>query len=520
MSVLIDSAFDPIPSLSHATRVSLTTEPVSGTGAQAVFVAAEGDLPAAVGALDREALAAAGFKGDSKQTLVLPGSPLTVLVGTGKNGIETDAELRDAVAAFTRAAREIGNLAVDLSELIVEGDWDAGVAVQAAIEGAALARYRYDALKSEVVTVQLEELTLQVPADSLEEAEQGVARGLVLARTASIARDVANTPPRHLNADKFADVVAQTAPDFGLEVEVFDLAQIEEMGLGGLLGVNAGSIEEPRMIKISYRPADPEGHLALIGKGIMYDSGGISLKPSNAMHAAMKFDMMGAGAVFASMTSFAELGVKSAVTGWLMCTDNMPSGSAMKLGDVLTMRGGKTVEVKNTDAEGRLVMADGLVLATEDTSVADQRPDAIVDIATLTGAVMGALGTRTAGMLANNDSIAAQLEAAAEASDENIWRLPLDHRYREQLKSNVADMSNIGGSYGGVILAALFLNEFVDGTPWGHLDIAGTMQSESDDLWRSVGSTGFGARLLAEFAAAFEAPEASETADVADASAE
>lgn len=511
MSIVVDPSFDPVPSLTRNISVSLTSEPATGHGAQAVFVTSEGDLPAGLD-LDRAALAAAGFTGASKQTLVLPGAPMTVLVGIGKLGIETDAELRDAVAAFTRAAREVGHLAVDLSEIIAEGDWDAGVAAQAAIEGAALARYRYNALKSEPNTVELEELSLQVAADSIEEAEQGVARGLVLSRTATIARDVANTPPRHLNADKFGEIIEEIAPAFGLEVEVFDLAQVEDMGLGGLLGVNAGSIAEPRMIKISYRPADPEGHLALIGKGIMYDSGGISLKPSNAMHAAMKFDMMGAGAVFAAMTSFAELGVKSAVTGWLMCTDNMPSGSAMKLGDVLTMRGGKTVEVKNTDAEGRLVMADGLVLATEDTSVAGQRPDAIVDIATLTGAAQAALGTRTAAMLANNDQLASQLEAAAEVSDENIWRLPLDHRYREQLKSNVADLSNMGGAYGGAILAALFLNEFVDGTPWGHLDIAGTMQSESDDLWRSVGSTGFGARLLAEFAAAFEAPTRTDAA--------
>ncbi|MHA3722966.1 leucyl aminopeptidase family protein [Leucobacter sp. HY1910] len=517
MSVQIDAAFDPVPSLSRTTSVSLTTEATTGHGAQAVFVAAEGDLPASVGALDREALAAAGFKAGSNQTLVLPGSPLTVLVGTGKTGIETDAELRDAVAAFTRAARECGHIAVDLTELLGTGEWDAGVAVQAAIEGAALARYRYDALKNEPVTVELAELTLQVPAEYTEEAEQGVARGLVLARTAAIARDVANTPPRHLNADKFGEIIEQIAPEFGLGVEVFDLKQVEEMGLGGLLGVNAGSVQEPRMIKLSYRPADPEGHLALIGKGIMYDSGGISLKPSNAMHAAMKFDMMGAGAVFAAMTSFAELGVQSAVTGWLMCTDNMPSGSAMKLGDVLTIRGGKTVEVKNTDAEGRLVLADGLVLATEDTAIGGERPDAIVDIATLTGAAMAAFGTRTAAMLANNDQIAAQLEAAAEATDENIWRMPLDHRYREQLKSNVADLSNMGGAYAGAILAALFLNEFVDGTPWGHLDIAGTMQSESDDLWRSVGSTGFGARLLAEFAAAFEAPEKPEAAEAVSA---
>ncbi|QZY51401.1 leucyl aminopeptidase family protein [Leucobacter tenebrionis] len=518
MTVVIDPAFDPVPSLSHAPSVSVSPQAPADTGALAVFVPSEGELPEGVAEIGRDALAAAGFTGGENQTLLLPGTPLRVLVGTGKAGIDSDARLRDAVAAFTRAAREEARIAVDLSGLLASGDWDVEVAVQAAIEGAVLARYRYDALKSDPKTVALEELMLQIGDghgdDASGDIERGVERGLILARTAAISRDLANTPPRHLSAVKFAEVVERLAPDFGLEVEVFDREALMRLGTGGLLGVNAGSVEEPRMIKVSYRPegtalADAEAHLALIGKGIMYDSGGISLKPSNAMHAAMKFDMMGAAAVFASMTALRDLGASTAVTGWLMCTDNMPSGSATKLGDVLTMRGGKTVEVKNTDAEGRLVMADGLVLATEE----QRRPDAIVDIATLTGAAMMALGTRTAAMLANNDSVAEQLQAAADATDENIWRFPLDHRYRDQLKSNVADLSNIGGQYAGVILAALFLNEFVDGLPWGHLDIAGTMQSESDDLWRSVGSTGFGARLLAEFAAGFEKPEADTDTD-------
>lgn len=510
MSVVIDPAFDPVPSLATATRVAVTSEPPADPEAVAVFVAAVGDLPASLAGTDRDALAAAGFTGADKQTLVLPGAPLTVLVGTG-SGIETDAQLRDAVAAFARAAKEASRIAVPLTDLLADGAWDADVAVQAAIEGAVLARYRYDALKSDPKTVQLDEIALQIAPEDEETAVFGIERGLVLARTAAIARDLANTPPRHLSAVKLAEVVEQLAPEFGLDVEVFDRAALIELGTGGLLGVNAGSTEEPRMIKVSYRPADPDGHLALVGKGIMYDSGGISLKPSNAMHAAMKFDMMGAAAVFASMTALRDLGARTAVTGWLMCTDNMPSGSATKLGDVLTIRGGKTVEVKNTDAEGRLVMADGLVLATEE----ERRPDAIVDIATLTGAAMAALGTRTAAMLANDDTVAEQLQEAADASDENIWRLPLDHRYREQLKSNVADLSNIGGQYAGVILAGLFLNEFVDGLPWGHLDIAGTMQAESDDLWRSTGSTGFGARLLAEFAWAFTPPAAPDADDEA-----
>jgi leucyl aminopeptidase len=509
MSVVIDPAFNPVPSLDRQIdlAVAVSSEGVD-PGALAVFVSEEGDP---VG-FDREALAAAGFKGKKGQTLAVPGNPLRVLVGVGE-GLKSPAEVRDAVASFTRAAREVGDLAVDLSQAIESDAVSAELAAQAAAEGAILARYRYDALLSDAKTVQLDRVTLIAPEAEAEAAEQGLARGLILSRTASLARDLANTPPRHLNAVEFAEIIQRLAPEYGLEVEVFDRADLIELGCGGLLGVNAGSVEEPRMVKLRYVPeGEPTGHLALVGKGIMYDSGGISLKPSNALHAAMKFDMMGAAAVFSAMTALRELGSTTAVTGWLMCTDNMPSGSATKLGDVLTIRGGTTVEVKNTDAEGRLVMADALVLATEDRAIADRRPDAIVDVATLTGAALMALGTRTAAMLANDDAIAGQLQSAADSTDESIWRLPLDHRYREQLKSDTADLSNIGGQYAGAILAALFLNEFVDGTPWGHLDIAGTMQSERDDQWRSAGSTGFGARLLAEFAVGFEAPvSASET---------
>ena len=499
MTVIIDPAFEPVPSLAanHEVRVDTTLDDTAQ--AAAVFVTLEGALPASLG-LDRTALAAAGFTGAKGQTLLLPSgkTPVTVLVGTG-SGIDNADALRDAVAAFTRAARESGALAVDLRDLSL----DAADAARAATEGAILARYRYDALKSDPKTVALDTLSLAVSDADRAAAEAGAAHGKILARATTISRDLANTPPRHLSAEKFGEVATRLGPQFGLEVEVFDRAQLIALGTGGLLGVNAGSTEEPRMIKLSYRPEGASAHLAFVGKGIMYDSGGISLKPSNAMHLAMKFDMMGAAAVFAAMTVLRDLGATTAVTGWLMCTDNMPSGSATKLGDVLTIRGGTTVEVKNTDAEGRLVLADGLVLATEEA----QRPDAIVDIATLTGAAMAALGTRTAAMLANNDAIASQLEAAAATTAEGIWRLPLEHNYREQLNSEVADISNMGGEYAGTTTAALFLNDFVDGIPWGHLDIAGTMKSDRDELWRSAGSTGFGARLLAEFATAFTSPK-------------
>ena len=511
MSVAIDPSFDPVPSLAQTTDVVIgSAADAAAAPVRACFVPAEGDLPSCecLNGLSREALAAAGFTGASGQTMRLPGESLCVLVGTGK-GVRAAAELRDAVASYTRAAAESDALAVDLTGVIADG-LDAREAALAATEGAVLARYRFVAFKGESKHVALATLTLGVDAADSDAARSGADRALVLARAAAIARDLGNTPPRHLNAEKFAEVAEKLGPEHGLEVEVFDREALIELGTGGLLGVNAGSTEEPRMIKLRYVPegaTDATPHLALIGKGIMFDSGGISLKPANSM-GSMKLDMMGAGAVFSAMLAMRELGVEAVVTGWLMCTDNMLSGTATKIGDVLTMRGGKTVEVKNSDAEGRIVMADGLALATEE----ERRPDAIVDIATLTGNAMAALGLGTAATLSNNEDVAAQLAAAAELTDERVWPLPLDHRYRDQMKSNVADLSNIGGPYGGAILAALFLNEFVDGLPWGHLDIAPTMEVERDDLWRTAGSTGFGARLLAEFAAAFTAP-ATETSE-------
>ena len=232
----------------------------------------------------------------------------------------------------------------------------------------------------------------------------------------------------------------------------------------------------------------------------MYDSGGIALKPGDEVHAQMKNDMSGAAAILAAMAQLADLGCTSQVTGFLMCTDNMPSGTAMALGDVITIRGGTTVEVINTDAEGRLVMADALVLATEEPI------DAIVDIATLTGACMRALGTQVAGVMGNNEELVDQVRAAADATDEPVWQLPLEQRYRKELDSTVADLKNLGGANAGAITAALFLAEFVGDTPWAHIDIAGTAQSGGDAGWQTAGCTGFGARLLAELAVHFSAP--------------
>lgn len=497
MAVTISKDFNPVPSVAKTIEVEVTSKAKAAAGAAvSIGVSSSGDVAKAAG-FSRKQLEAAGFTGALNSTLVLPGSSTTVLVGTGEGSL-TIAQVRDLAAAVARAAAKSAELVLDLTGLSGE---DTAEIAQAAVEGAVLARYRYNALKREPKTVELAKLTLVVDRSARRASEAGALVGLELARATSLARDLANTPPRHLTAARFADVIAELSPKFGLKAKVFGPKELTAMGCGGVLGVNAGSVEEPRIVELTYKPRRASGHLALVGKGIMYDSGGISLKPNNPMHTHMKLDMAGAAAVFSAMTALKALGASTAVTAYLLCTDNMPSGSATKLGDVLTIRGGKTVEVKNTDAEGRLVLADGLTLATE------LKPDAIVDIATLTGAAMAALGHLNAAVFANNDDILQQVEDAARATDETVWHMPLDHRYRDSINSEIADLKNMGGEYGGAVTAALFLNEFVDSIPWAHLDMAATMRSETDSLWKALGATGYGTRLLAQLAANFKAPE-------------
>ena len=289
----------------------------------------------------------------------------------------------------------------------------------------------------------------------------------------------------------------------GLEVEVFDKDALVEMGCGGLLGVNAGQRRAAAHDQADVPPAtgEPTGRLALVGKGIMYDSGGIALKPGDEVHAQMKNDMSGAAAILAAMAELARPRLPAQVTGYLMCTDNMPSGTALALGDVITMRGGTTVEVINTDAEGRLVMADALVLATEEPT------DAIVDIATLTGACMRALGTQVAGVMGNDEDLVDQVQRRRRRPPTS--RCGSCRSTRATARSStptVADLKNLGGANAGAITAALFLAEFVGDVPWAHIDIAGTAQADGDAGWQTAGCTGFGARLLAELAVHFTAP--------------
>jgi leucyl aminopeptidase len=255
------------------------------------------------------------------------------------------------------------------------------------------------------------------------------------------------------------------------------------------------------MVKLTYTPPGrSKGHLALVGKGITFDSGGLSIKPADGM-IGMKGDMAGAAAVLAAMSVLPVVGAAVQVTGYLCLAENMINGRAIRPGDVLKIKNGTTVEVLNTDAEGRLVLADGLSLA------AAEQPDAIIDLATLTGACMVALGPTIAGLMGNSDALVEQVQAAAERTSESVWHLPLPPEYRKDLESDVADLKNIaGGRYGGALHAGLFLQEFVDGTPWVHLDIAGPADAKGDDGYTPKGASGFGVRTIVEAALAFKKP--------------
>ena len=483
----------PGPDLPEAISVSVGS-PADDADAIGYLVFTDADVPAGLG-LDRDALVRAGFEAKAGSSLLAPTSsgPEIIAVGAGALAEFTAVTLRDAAAALGRAATTRPRFAFVVESV---GSLSGGAAAQAITEGAVLARYKYTATKPTNKHVPLQSLTIELP--DADGADAGITAGLLAARATVVARDLTNTPPGHLTATNIGEISVALGERFGFEVELFDKAALIELGCGGLLGVNRGSTEEPRMVKLTYRPdGESTGHLGLIGKGIMYDSGGISLKPSDAMHLLMKMDMGGAAAVLGAVAAMRDRGVTATVTGWLMCTDNMPSGDSYKLGDVLVSRNGTTIEVKNTDAEGRLVMSDAFGLANE------AGVDAIIDIATLTGAALMAFGVNRAPVYSNNDALADAVLAASAAVDEPLWRMPLERKYRPQLDSEIADISNLGGPYAGATTAALFLDHFAGTTPWAHLDIAGTMQTDKDDSYRTAGATGFGARILLETAAAF-----------------
>jgi leucyl aminopeptidase len=422
-----------------------------------------------------------------------------IAVGIGEAGLD-EAGLRNAAAAFARAAARHSHLATALAD--VASGVSPAAAAQAVTEGVLLARYRYEQRKRTKSDAPLAELTLVTTTDRIKAETAGAERGRIMASAALLARDLANAPAMELTASRMAEIAEEVARDRGLQVEVFGKSDLEKMGCGGILGVNAGSTEPPRMVKLTYKPkGKSKGHLAMVGKGIMYDSGGINIKPREGMQLFMKMDMAGAAAVLGTMSVLRALECPTTVTAFLMCTDNMPSGSALKMGDVLTHRNGKTVEIHNTDAEGRLILADGLALAAE------MKPDAIINVGTLTGAILAALGEHLTGVFSNHEGFVAQVKASAARVDETVWQMPLDRRYRKQIDSAIADLRNMGDAQPGSITAALYLEEFVDGIPWTHFDICGTMKLDADDAWRSKGASGVCARLFADLALNFTPPK-------------
>jgi len=450
------------------------------------------------GSVSADYLTHRGFEGKAGQSVVLPfarsqngSDPVVIALGIGAGpDIPASEGIRRAAAGLVRAAGQARSVALVMGTL--PKGLDAPEAAQAVAEGAALATYRYLGFKSSTEGgSRVERLTLV--SSSAGQLLPALERGAAIASAVALVRDLVNEPPGSLTPTRMAAVSERVAESHGITAKVFDLADIQRERLGGLAGVARGSEQEPRMVRLEYRPSGPaRATVALVGKGITFDSGGLSLKSGDGMM-TMKDDMAGAAVVLGTMSVLAELDVPVRVVGFMPITENMPGGRAIKPGDVLRARNGKTMEVLNTDAEGRLVLADGLSLASE------EKPDAIIDLATLTGAVVVALGRKIAGLMGNDESLLARVQSAGTEAGERYWPLPLPAEYRRDIDSQVADMKNIGNpSQAGSIIAGLFLQEFVDDRPWAHLDIAGTAFGDTDQGYTSRGATGFGLRTLVE----------------------
>lgn len=418
-----------------------------------------------------------------------------LLVGMGKG---EEIELDSWRKAAARARKEAGAIGAEEIALHFIPNGEPETAVGAVVEGILLASYQFNKYRSNSKpTAAVRALTLFRPGLRRSAAmERAASLAVDLGPGVYVARDLVNEPPSVTTARFLAEQAGRTCRGRGLRVEVWGKKKIQAMNLAGLLAVNRGSTEEPRFIIIRYQPPRARKKVALIGKGITFDSGGLSLKPAKSME-TMKLDMAGGAAIIGAMSRLPYLRPEIEVTGYIPTTDNLPSGSAQKPGDIIRYLNGKTVEVLNTDAEGRLILADALAYA------AKQKPDCMITLATLTGACMVALGTEVAGVFGNHQPLVDDLIRSGREAGEKLWQLPLVKEYREEIKSSVADIKNVGGSYGGAITAALMLQEFVGDVSWAHLDIAGPAFAEKDTPGCPKGGTGFGVRTLLKFLASY-----------------
>ena len=422
-----------------------------------------------------------------------------LVAGLGKQEKFTLDSIRGLMAEACKYLRKLG---VKRAATIVHGagigGLDAEKAVQAVAEGSILGLYTFRRhITKESEHGEIEELLI-VERDESKVAglERGLKRGRIMAEATNFARNMINEPANHMTPSDMAQVARDVAAKYGLECTVLEREEMKNLGMGALLGVAQGSKQPPKFIILSYRGGDPSAStLGLVGKGLTFDSGGISLKPSEAMD-EMKGDMAGGATVIAAIKAIAELKLKINVMGLIPATENLPGGAALKPGDVLKAMSGKTIEVVNTDAEGRLILADALSYGRK------QGLTPLIDVATLTGACRVALGDICTGAFGNNQELISKVIKAGEEAGEKIWQLPMFEEYKEQNKSEVADIKNSGGRYGGAITAAQFLAEFSQDTPWTHLDIAGTSYATKEKAYLIKGATGAVVRTLVNFAMA------------------
>lgn len=461
---------------------------------------ATGAVDRALGGAISDVIARGDFTGKSGETLVLytrgaiP-APRVLVVGLGESAKFDLAAVRSASATAARKARD---LAAQTVATIVHGAGIGGLdrtaAAAALVEGAQLGLYRYPGYRSQPPKDWKPDpatlLVVERSSGDLAAFERGIARGEVIAGGVLLARDLVNTPANHMTPTVIAERAEALARETGLRFQALGRAECKALGMGIFMAVAEESEQEPRLIVLEHNADRPDlPTVVLVGKGVTFDSGGISLKPGEEMW-KMKGDMAGAAAVIAALGVAARLSLPLRVIGLAPCAENLPGGRAQKPGDVFVGMKGKTMEVISTDAEGRMLLADALAYA------AQYAPAAVVDIATLTGAQAIALGSQAAAVFSNNDDLAARLLAAAEASGDRLWRLPLYDEYAEAIKSQVADVKNSAGRFAGIGASAKFIEHFTEGYPWAHVDMASMALAEEDKPTQPKGATGYGVRLF------------------------
>lgn len=438
-----------------------------------------------------------GFRGGANETTLLPqGRDWALIVGLGKAKELSLERVRQFAGTAARAVRARGFKQLVLPVLRERNLGPAEVVAQATVEGALLGLYRYDKLKrvpKHERNKRIDAITLVVErSGDVAPAKRAVEKAEVIAEAVYLVRDLINGPSNIITPTYLAHQAKAIAKQHRLKCTVIPFPQLKRLGFGGLVGVAQGSAHPAQFIVLDYSPPRAKATFALCGKGITFDSGGISIKPSAKME-QMKYDMSGAAAVMGTIQAAATLKFPYRVVGIIAATENLPSGTAQKPGDVVKTLSGKTVEVINTDAEGRLVLADCLHYAKR------YKPTAVVDLATLTGACVVALGAEAVGLMTKDERLAARLNQAGKETYERVWRLPLWDEYAPQLKSDVADLKNVTDTgQAGTITAAKFLEEFAEGLPWAHLDIASTAWTERDKPYVPKGAVGIGVRLLIE----------------------